>query len=1128
MVRGSVGARHNLDLITQIERHEIFCVNSRRTIEECSDKYRTILTVANAGLTAPKSALVTSEAGLKISFEKIGEKFPVVLKTITGSKGIGVFTANDWPSLKSTLQTIWKIDEDTEILIQEYIDADFDMRVHVLGETVLASMKRFKIKDDFRSNYSLGGKVEKVKLTDEQIEIAIKAAKAVGAVWCGVDLMEGEDGETYIIEINSSPGTEGIEKASGVDITSKVLDYILDKDNWTRTPIECGYIEKVDIEGFGELSAKLDTGNGSYCVMHADKYEIEKDKVTWSHNGKEYKHKLEGIKTIRRGGLKEDEEDRPVVLLDVGFAGTVYKDIKFTLSNRESRSTPILLNRMFIRKANLVVNAGKRYVLTVKKAEEIEEATKSIGGVKPSLAKTGTTGKTSGAKKPETKKPEVKKPGEKPEPKRVLPKPSPETIKWWNSHDIKNQKAWIKMKPHGIIAQFVAAGVLKIGVKYGPKSLEEPAQPHEKNINHHDEHEKLSKQIEPPKNEKEKVHSLIKTDKKGVTTIIIPKDSKMTIAQYKDIVKEKLIKEMDKKNFAGNESFNIEEYVKDGVTKIEFRNKTLVKKDTSKSYKGEKPQTENKTYMNKNKEAFVQEKNRFEIPSYLRTGKFSNFDIDMLDRLINAKDAGKFKQLGFFTEEGSGGAGTIQSQSGELLTMVFMGLDEATSKKFYTELKNHLDKARGGHTLSERDKIDTKFQVTRDWLDVAYDTRNAMQFAVDEKFPGKKIDDVVEHLCWDRKNSVEAMGLDYTQKEPSTDVFVLLKDPKTGKKQIMEVSLKKAWGTKIVNSGLGKQLKEWGVNVPDSMKPETFGKDQIKLHEKAIRDNENHYKGVIKNVLQGNEPLGQKILKKYMGIKGKKKGDPPPFVKPDGKPDYDKISKDLFDLSTGGDKKRKTWVLIHERVIKAGGANGEKSKKALKDLVNHSKKFTSNIIYQIKNNPILKDKLMDTVRESLPMRAISSGFETMLVGKDALTPSVMKSVFGTTDWKKISENLDIDTSGPSPVIVYHAGPGEKKVKIGKIECREDGICYGGSGRIKFDISFYNKSNDVSLSSEVASFHKGRGKMNSSIDIFKNTFYLHMLTEDEEIIDDDEDDIEHDVDAWLRKFEKENKEPRIPT
>jgi hypothetical protein len=294
----------------------------------------------------------------------MGRRFPVILKTLTGSKGVGVFVADSWEGLKSTLQAIWKINHSVEIIMQRFLEADYDLRVHVLGDKVIAAMKRKKIKGDFRSNYSLGGKVEKVELQDDEIELAIAASKAVGATWCGVDIMRNKkDKKLFVLEVNSSPGTEGIEKATGKSVVTKVVNYLLDKRNWSRRPIECGYLETMELEGIGPVEAKLDTGNGSFCVIHAEEYEVDGNKVTWLFNGKEITSELESERTIKVGGLKTGTVDRPVIWLDVKFRGETYR-MRFALNYRGDRKTYLLMNRNFIRKANLIINPRRKHVFT--------------------------------------------------------------------------------------------------------------------------------------------------------------------------------------------------------------------------------------------------------------------------------------------------------------------------------------------------------------------------------------------------------------------------------------------------------------------------------------------------------------------------------------------------------------------------------------------------------------------------------------------------------------------------------------------------------------------------------------------------------------------------------------------
>jgi ribosomal protein S6--L-glutamate ligase len=357
-----------LDLLSRMENAGIFCVNGREAIEICSDKYRTILAMEDNEIKCPKTATVVNKDGLGGAFKRIGGKFPCILKTITGSKGIGVFFADSWIGMNSTLQAMWKVDEEVQILMQEYIEADFDMRIHVLGGEVIGAMKRFKIKNDFRSNYSLGGKIEEMKVNDKLREFAINAAKAIGGIWVGVDVMDAGKEDYRVIEVNSSPGTEGIEKATHKNIVGTVVKFITDKNNWADIKkTECGFVEKIKIEKTDkEFDAKMDTGNSSYSVIHANKWKINGDNIRWEMYGKKYTDELDSMKEVEAGATEHKREERPVIKLNVIFNGETYKNVRFCLSDREDFSTPVLMNRQFIRRAGLIVNPSLKYALSEK------------------------------------------------------------------------------------------------------------------------------------------------------------------------------------------------------------------------------------------------------------------------------------------------------------------------------------------------------------------------------------------------------------------------------------------------------------------------------------------------------------------------------------------------------------------------------------------------------------------------------------------------------------------------------------------------------------------------------------------------------------------------------------------
>jgi len=361
--RGSVMSRDSSkDLISQLERAGIFCVNTRDSIEICGDKYRTMLRMADSGIPTPQTALIQNIDTLPLALKQMDGKFPYVVKTLRGSKGVGVFLAESEGSLKAILQLIWKIDESEELIIQSFIKASYDVRAHVLGDNVIAAMKRHIVKNDFRSNYSQGGKVEDYKMSEEEKELCIAASKVIGVSWAGVDFITDEDGNKYILEVNSSPGTEGIEKATHDNIVSDVLDWISDKKNWSRTCKEIGYKEVVKIEG-EKFVAKFDTGNGNLVVLHADKIKADGKKISWVCHGKKFSGKDLGKLPVVQGGLRSGVENRIRTEVDIEFDGILHKNVECTLDDRGGR-TPILINRDFMKKASVMVNPARTYVIT--------------------------------------------------------------------------------------------------------------------------------------------------------------------------------------------------------------------------------------------------------------------------------------------------------------------------------------------------------------------------------------------------------------------------------------------------------------------------------------------------------------------------------------------------------------------------------------------------------------------------------------------------------------------------------------------------------------------------------------------------------------------------------------------
>jgi ribosomal protein S6--L-glutamate ligase len=370
VIRGSITRKDSwLDLVSILERANATLVNPRTTINMCADKYRTALRLADYGLTQPMTKLINDPENANKIVDESGIKFPLIMKTLRGSKGVGVLFVDSPKGLDSIVQLIHKQDEDADLLIQEYIKTEYDVRVHILGGKFLAAMKRPVIEGDFRSNVSQGSKPEKIKLTELEIEECLKASKAVGGYWTAVDFIPSKNRDKqppFMLEVNSSPGTEGIEDATGMNIAKEVIEHFAKKENRFTVPTECGYKEILTIKPFGEIVAKFDTGNSGMPVIHADKVKpLSNTKVQWSLLGKTIESRIVRIEEISVGGLRDYEEDRYVVKLDVEFAGGFYKDVEFTIDDREDRS-PILLDRAFMNRLNVMVNPQRKYVITTK------------------------------------------------------------------------------------------------------------------------------------------------------------------------------------------------------------------------------------------------------------------------------------------------------------------------------------------------------------------------------------------------------------------------------------------------------------------------------------------------------------------------------------------------------------------------------------------------------------------------------------------------------------------------------------------------------------------------------------------------------------------------------------------
>ena len=217
--------RYGCAVVRQFEMQGVYTSANAVAITRARDKLRAAQILAKYDIDTPKTLVSRNTSDIDDLLEQIG--LPVIIKLATGTHGNGVILADTRKAAKSALQAFYLYNEDgTNILLQEFIkeSAGVDIRAFVVGGRVVASMKRASLDDDFRSNLHQGGQGTAIKLTDVEKRVAVKAAKAMGLRICGVDMMRSERGP-LVLEVNASPGF-GIEKVTGRDVASKIIEYI--------------------------------------------------------------------------------------------------------------------------------------------------------------------------------------------------------------------------------------------------------------------------------------------------------------------------------------------------------------------------------------------------------------------------------------------------------------------------------------------------------------------------------------------------------------------------------------------------------------------------------------------------------------------------------------------------------------------------------------------------------------------------------------------------------------------------------------------------------------------------------------------------------------------------------------
>jgi ribosomal protein S6--L-glutamate ligase len=220
-------------VVRQFEMAGIFTLNDSQAISRSRDKLRSLQLLSRAGVGLPTTSFAHSTQDIDGLLDVVGGP-PVVVKVLEGTQGLGVVLAETKKAAESVIAAFRQLD--ANILVQEYIKEarGSDIRALVVGGKVVAAMKRQAQPGEFRSNLHRGGHAEVAKLTPSERATAVRAAKTMELNVAGVDLVRSDSGP-MVLEVNSSPGLEGIEAASGVDIADAIIEYI--EDNAEHQPV---------------------------------------------------------------------------------------------------------------------------------------------------------------------------------------------------------------------------------------------------------------------------------------------------------------------------------------------------------------------------------------------------------------------------------------------------------------------------------------------------------------------------------------------------------------------------------------------------------------------------------------------------------------------------------------------------------------------------------------------------------------------------------------------------------------------------------------------------------------------------------------------------------------------------
>lgn len=416
---------YKLNLLTRLTQAGAYMLNSPASMELCNDKLGSQIKLNDEGILTPWSCLIGSDSMLDLALKQAEEdgklKFPMILKTLRGTHGIGVMKVDSKSSLVSVAQALLA-NSNSEVMLQEFIEHESSLRIIMVGDELLAANRRGqpKEKDEFRTNSHLGSETEKYQPTEEELALARKIVELFGCNFCAIDYIQ-HDGKLLVLEVNGSPGLEAIQKnwedknlpaaviaglvklanpydaqqqaepasvaAAPVVEPETTIDGIEGSQDVphaeepqavdTSPHVEpMGDIEQISIVRLADkgVSARVDTGAG-FCSLHAESVSEDNGWLKFKRDGVTYKVPIDRhVKITNSHGASR----RAVVKFDIIVRGVRYNQVEFTVTSRDQLRHDALIGRNFLKLAGIPVMVPRddktpRADLPPSEIEEVEE-----------------------------------------------------------------------------------------------------------------------------------------------------------------------------------------------------------------------------------------------------------------------------------------------------------------------------------------------------------------------------------------------------------------------------------------------------------------------------------------------------------------------------------------------------------------------------------------------------------------------------------------------------------------------------------------------------------------------------------------------------------------------------------